>query len=93
MLSSDGVFIRGDVGYLVTTQTSSRLISLCFLQERALQNISAVLEAGGSSLNNVVKANVFITTMKDFDAMNVGYLKFFSDPLPVSFRAGCTFCS
>jgi 2-iminobutanoate/2-iminopropanoate deaminase len=50
-----------------------------------LTNLSAVLEAGGSSLKNVVKVNVFITTMKDFDAMNVGYLKFFSKPLPVSF--------
>ena len=50
---------------------------------QALTNLKHVLEAGGSKLENVVKVNVFITTMKDFDAMNAGYLKFFSAPLPV----------
>ncbi|KIW01480.1 hypothetical protein, variant [Verruconis gallopava] len=50
---------------------------------QALTNLSHILEAGGSSLKNVVKVNVFITTMDDFDAMNKGYLQFFEKPLPV----------
>ena len=50
---------------------------------QALTNLKHVLEAGGSKLENVVKVNVFITTMTNFDAMNEGYLKFFSSPLPV----------
>ena len=50
---------------------------------QALTNLEHILKAGGSSLENVVKVNVFITTMDNFDAMNAGYLKFFSSPLPV----------
>lgn len=53
-------------------------------QEQALTNLSAVLTAAGSSIDNVVKVNVFLTDMKDFAAMNEVYAKVFSkDPKPV----------
>ncbi|KAI8951264.1 L-psp endoribonuclease family protein [Xylaria longipes] len=39
----------------------------------AIKNISAVLEAAGSSLDNIVKINIFLTTMDDFAAMNEAY--------------------
>ncbi|KAH7403168.1 Endoribonuclease L-PSP/chorismate mutase-like protein [Cadophora sp. MPI-SDFR-AT-0126] len=52
--------------------------------EQALANLSAVLTAAGSSIDNVVKVNVFLTDMKDFSAMNEVYAKVFSkDPKPV----------
>ncbi|PVH69591.1 YjgF-like protein [Cadophora sp. DSE1049] len=52
--------------------------------EQALSNLSAVLTAAGSSIDNVVKVNVFLTDMKDFGAMNEVYAKVFSkDPKPV----------
>ena len=44
---------------------------------RVLENLKAVLEAGGSSLENVVKTTVFLRDMKDFPAMNEVYAKFF----------------
>jgi 2-iminobutanoate/2-iminopropanoate deaminase len=47
--------------------------------------LSAVLEAAGSSLKNVVKVNVFITSMDNFATMNEAYDEFFtSEPKPVS---------
>ncbi|KAJ4110317.1 hypothetical protein NW768_012077 [Fusarium equiseti] len=47
----------------------------------ALQNLKAVLEAAGSSLDRVVKANVFLADMKDFAAFNVAWDEFFTtDP-------------
>ncbi|EFW18792.1 hypothetical protein D8B26_005600 [Coccidioides posadasii str. Silveira] len=46
---------------------------------QALQNLKVVLEAGGSSVKNVVKANVFLTSMKDFVEMNKAYESFFAD--------------
>ncbi|KAI9686060.1 MAG: hypothetical protein M1822_004043 [Bathelium mastoideum] len=49
---------------------------------QALRNLSAVLEAAGSSLKNVLKVNVYITTMENFQAVNKGYLDFFEEPLP-----------
>lgn len=39
-------------------------------QEQCLKNLSAVLEAAGSSLQNVVRVGVFLTTMENFAAMN-----------------------
>jgi len=53
--------------------------------ERTFLNLKAVLEAGGSSLGQVVKATVFLKDMNDFAAMNAVYATFFesdSDTLP-----------
>ena len=50
--------------------------------EQVLKNLSAVLEAAGSSLNNVVKTTVFLADMNDFAAMNEIYGRFFSDNKP-----------
>jgi 2-iminobutanoate/2-iminopropanoate deaminase len=45
--------------------------------ERVLRNLQAVLEAAGSSLDQVVKTTVFLTDMADFQAMNGVYGRFF----------------
>jgi 2-iminobutanoate/2-iminopropanoate deaminase len=50
--------------------------------QRALQNLSAVLEAAGSSLANVVKTTVYLTNMGNFAAMNEVYATFFGDEPP-----------
>ena len=50
--------------------------------ERVLKNVAAVLEAAGSSLDQVVKTLVFLADMNDFSAMNEVYAKFFSDAPP-----------
>ena len=50
--------------------------------ERVLQNLSAVLNAAGKSLDDVVHAGVFLTSMSDFAAMNGIYAKYFSQPFP-----------
>jgi 2-iminobutanoate/2-iminopropanoate deaminase len=49
---------------------------------QVLTNLSAVLEAAGTSLNNVVKTTVFLADMDDFTAMNEIYAEFFSDNKP-----------
>jgi 2-iminobutanoate/2-iminopropanoate deaminase len=43
---------------------------------RVLENLKAVLEAGGSSLDRVVKATVFLKDFNDFSAMNEVYAQF-----------------
>ena len=43
---------------------------------RVLENLKAVLEAGGSSLDRVVKATVFLTSLDNFAAMNEVYGKY-----------------
>ena len=49
---------------------------------QVLTNLSAVLEAAGTSLNNVVKTTVFLADMNDFTAMNEVYAEFFSENKP-----------
>ena len=49
---------------------------------RTLQNLKAVLEAAGTSLDRVVKANAYLKDMNDFAAMNEVYGKFFSTNKP-----------
>lgn len=46
--------------------------------ERVMRNLSAILQAAGSSLDNVVKTTVFLKNMSDFAAMNEVYAKFFT---------------
>src|ERR1700732_3540512 len=48
--------------------------------ERVFQNLSAVLKAAGKSLDDVVRAGVFLTNMSDFAAMNSINAKHFSQP-------------
>jgi 2-iminobutanoate/2-iminopropanoate deaminase len=49
---------------------------------RTFENIKAVLEAAGSSLDKVVKCNVYLRDMKDFAAMNEVYATYFTAPYP-----------
>ncbi len=50
--------------------------------QRALENLKAVLQAGGSSLERVVKVTVFLASMEEFAAMNQIYATFFKEPFP-----------
>lgn len=45
--------------------------------ERVMENLKAILEAAGVSLNHVVKTTVFLKDMNDFPAMNEVYARYF----------------
>ncbi len=49
---------------------------------RVFQNLQAVLESAGTSLNNIVKTTVFLTSMSDFQAMNSVYAEYFQEMKP-----------
>ncbi len=53
------------VGENVTEQT-----------ERVMQNLAAVLEAAGTSFENVIKTTCFLADMADFGAFNAVYAKY-----------------
>jgi len=50
--------------------------------QRVLENLSAVLEAAGTSLHNVVKTTVFLSSMGNFAAMNGVYANYFKADMP-----------
>jgi 2-iminobutanoate/2-iminopropanoate deaminase len=49
---------------------------------RVLQNLSAILEAAGSSLGQVLKTTVYLKDLADFAMMNEVYARFFGDNPP-----------
>jgi len=50
--------------------------------ERVLQNLEAVLKAGGSSFDKVVRTTIYLVTMADFAAVNEVYGKRFPNHKP-----------
>ena len=50
--------------------------------DRVFKSMSALLEAAGTSMSNVVKTTVFIKNMNDFAAINEVYAKYFPEPFP-----------
>lgn len=50
--------------------------------KQTFENMKAILEAGGSSLDKVVKCNVYLRDIKDFAAMNEIYKTYFKPPYP-----------
>jgi 2-iminobutanoate/2-iminopropanoate deaminase len=55
---------------------------------RTLENVRAILIAAGSSLREVVRVTVFLADMKDFEAMNEVFRKFFPDGPPARTTVG-----
>jgi len=49
---------------------------------RVFENMKAILEAAGSSLDKVIKCNVYLKNIGDFAAMNKVYSRTFAAPFP-----------
>jgi len=56
--------------------------------DRVFQNLKAVLEATGSSLEKVVKATVFLTDKNDFAGMNRVFARYFPKDPPARSTVG-----
>jgi len=50
--------------------------------QRTFENLRAILQAAGSSLDDVVKCNVYLRDINDFAAMNEVYATYFTAPFP-----------
>ena len=50
--------------------------------ERVLENLKAIVEAAGSSIQRVVKTTVFLADINDFAAMNEVYGRYFVEQRP-----------
>ncbi len=75
------VFVSGTVG--IDAQTGEFVAGGVEAQTRqALQNLANILEAGGSSLEAVVKTTVFLQDMAEFPLMNAVYAEFFKGDPP-----------
>ncbi|GLI56024.1 reactive intermediate/imine deaminase [Propionigenium maris DSM 9537] len=81
MRAGDMIFVSGQIPYVPSTMT---LVSEDIKEQtrQSLENVKAILEEAGASLNDVVKAGVFIKDMNEFAAINEVYAEYFSDNKP-----------
>lgn len=79
--ASGFLFVSGQVSFDPAT---SELTGTDAAQQTQLvmENVKAILEAGGSNLHHVVKTTVFLKDMNDFAAMNEVYAKYFTAAPP-----------
>ena len=84
---SQGIKVNGFVftaGQVALDPKSGELVAGGISKQtgRALENLSAILTAAGSSLSQVVKTTVFLVDMADFAAMNEVYGRAFGSHRP-----------
>jgi len=79
--SGDHVFLSGQTpidpatGALVDANVAGQA-------QRCFDNLEAVLAAAGLTFDDVLKVNVYLTSMDDFAEMNTVYARQFSEPFP-----------
>ncbi len=85
----DLLFVSGQIGNVPGTLTVVPG-GLDAEARRALENMKAILERHGTSLDHVVKVTVFLTDMKEWPAFNGIYREFFKTNLPARSAVGAT---
>lgn len=84
--SGDFVFTSGYVGF--DPKTGNPPAGIAAQTEQALENLKAVLEAAGSSLEHVVKVNVYLANVEDYEGMNTVYRRYFPTERPARATVG-----
>ena len=84
---SQGIVSNGFVyssGQLPLVPETGELISddVKKATRQSLENVKAIIEAGGSSVEKIVKVNIFLDDVNDFAAVNEAYAEFFGDHKP-----------
>ena len=74
------LFISGQIPINPATGEIPSGISL--QTKQSLENIKAIVEPGGGTMDNVVKCSVFLKDMNEFTQMNEVYGEYFKHPFP-----------
>lgn len=53
------------------------------ITHQVMQNLKAILEEGGVTFNDVLKATLYVTNMSQAKEINEVYVTYFKDPMPV----------
>ena len=81
IISGGRVYVSGQTP--IDPETGKIPDGIAAQTHQALKNIRAILEAGGASMDNVVKSTVHLTHMGHFKEFNEVYGQYFSHPYPV----------
>jgi len=74
------IFCSGTAG--IDPATGAAVDGIEAQTEQALLNLAAVLEAAGSSMENLVKTTIFYANVEDFARLNEAYARHMPDPPP-----------
>jgi len=81
IIEGDFIFIAGQ-GPIDPATNTLQLSDARSETKRVFENMKAILQAAGSSLEQVVKCNVYLRDINDFAAMNEIYQTYFTPPFP-----------
>ena len=82
----DTVYMSGQIGLDPATMTMVEGIDAQIV--RVFDNLKAVAEAGGATLNHAVKVNIYLTDLANFARVNETMAKYFSQPYPARAAVG-----
>ena len=80
IITGDLVYTSGQIG--IDSKTGQLAEGFEAQLEQVFKNLTAVLEASGSSIDHVVKATVFLADMNDYNKLNELYAKQFKGDPP-----------
>lgn len=75
------VFVSGQIPFVPSTMTKVSE-DVQAQTKQSLENVKAVLEAAGCTLNDVVRCGIFLKDMNDFAKVNEVYGQYFSSHKP-----------
>ena len=87
IIAGNTVYVAGQVAFSPRT---GQVVEGGF-EEQAVQvfeNVKAILEGAGSSLENVVRVNVYLTDLTNFSKMNEIYRRYFTESYPARTTVG-----
>ena len=82
----DTVYMSGQIGLDPATMTMVEGIDAQIV--RVFDNLKAVAEAAGATLNDAVKLNIYLTDLTNFAKVNETMAKYFSQPFPARAAVG-----
>ena len=76
----DFVYTSGQIP--LNPATGELVTDIKLATKQSMENIKAILEEAGTSLNNVVKTSIFLKDLNDFEAVNEVYGTYFIENKP-----------
>ena len=82
----DTVYLSGQIG--LDPQSGQLVDGIDAQIVRVFDNLKAVAEAAGATLNDAVKVNIYLTDLANFAKVNETMAKYFSQPFPARAAVG-----
>lgn len=80
VIVGDFVYTSGQIP--LNPATVELVTDIKLATKQSMENIKAILEEAGTSLNNVVKTSIFLKDLNDFEAVNEVYGTYFIENKP-----------